>query len=286
MTLVPGVEGYLCQELAYPWRVSSEEPSTTELLAAALVVAFPQFVEAKLAALGVEPEGEVLHAAESGCTTLGHALHELIATALPLQGESPLQLVRIATQPLSAALAAAGVYPPERDAQAVEIHPEDVYDLYPASSRELGEEVWQLHMQWGLEKARVVAGMVPAKAPQDGTQPSVGLPAVALFGVNGEWRTAAAPTLAGLGYEMLVWRNPAALDAGLKRRPNLVLVDLDHPTAHDAIRASVAAQVRVIAVGSTINDLVADGLMALGAESVVDRDRLVERLPGLLPRLV
>jgi hypothetical protein len=265
--------------------VTYEDRSITELLAAALVAAFPQFVEDRLAALGVEPETDLVYAAEAGCISLSHALNELVYASLPKQGESPLQMVRIATQPLSEALAAAGVPAPQRDERAVEIHPEDVYGLYPASSRELGDEVWQLHMQWGLDKARVVAGMVPATATAAGSGVVV-RPSVALFGVGREERDVLAHAAAALGYENLVWRNPAALEGGIESRPTLVLVDLSHPAAHDAIRTISAAAIRVVAVGDSIDDLVIPGVMALGAEEVVALDRIVERLPGLLPRIV
>jgi hypothetical protein len=266
--------------------VTNETHSTTELLAASLVVAFPRFVEGKLASLGVEPDTEVVKAAEAGCISLGHALNELVYASLPMQSESPLQLVRMATQPIAEALAAAGVPVPMRDERAVEIHPEDVYDLYPASSRELGDDVWQLQMQWGLEKARVVAGMVPAPAEHVTAEPSAGVPAVALFGLGRESRDAISASLAGLGYEPLVWRNPAALASGVGRSPTLVLVDLAHPGAHEAIRVLVAADVRVVAVGAHVDDLVAPGIMALGAQEVIQLDRLLDRLPDLLPRIV
>lgn len=259
--------------------------STTEQLAAALVAAFPQFVEGKLAALGVEPDTEVVYAAEAGCISLGHALNELVHASLPMQSESPLQLVRMATKPLAEALAATGVPVPMRDGSAVEIHPEDVYDLYPASPSELGEEVWQLHVQWGLEKARVVAGMVPAP-PAETVSGGRRLPAVAIFGLGQDRREAIAAAIGPLGYETLAWRNPAALDAGLPTRPALVLVDLDHPNAHDAIRAVADGGLRAIAVGEHVNDFATAAVMTLGAETAIDLDRLVERLPGLLPRLV
>jgi hypothetical protein len=261
------------------------ERSTTEMLAAALVGAFPGFVEGKLSALGVAAESDILYAAESGCIALGHALHELMSTSLALQERSPLELVRVATHPLSEALAAAGVPPPHRDEYAAVLHPEDVYDLYPASSRELGEEVWELHVQWGLDKARVVAGMVPAVDP-DPDDVAGADPAVALFGVPRD-RSDGIPALLGeRGYATLVWRNPAALDAGLKRRPVLVIVALSHPTAHEAIRTAAGAGRRVVAVGDGVDDFATAAVMALGAETALDLDRLLDRLPGLLPRLV
>jgi hypothetical protein len=267
-------------------------PSSSETLAAALIVAFPGYVEGRLAPLGVLDDPAVIAAAETGCVGLGMALNELVAVPLHQQTHSPLELVRNAMSPIIEALQAAGVAPPQRDAHAAAIHPEDVYDLYPASSRDLGDEAWQLHVQWGLDKARVVAGMVPAPVEAGPTEEPgeervvPALPSVALFGVDGEHRDEIAAAVAGLGYQTLVWRNPAALEAGLKTRPSLVLVDLGHPTAHDAIRSIATALVRVIAVGGMVDDFATAGVMALGAETAVQLDRVVERLPGLLPRIV
>ena len=255
------------------------------MLSAALVAAFPRFIEGKLASLGVEPDTDLVDAAEAGCISLGHVLDELVTASLPLQGESPLQLVRIATRPLSEALAAAGVRTPKRDERDAEIHPEDIYDLYPASSRELGDEVWRLHMQWGLDKARVVAGMVPA-TPTAAESETARRPAIALFAGGRELRDAMTETVASLGYETLVWRNPAALKDGMKNRPALVLIDLSHANAPDAIRAVAAAGIRVVAVGDSIDDFATAAAMALGAETALGLDRIVDRLPGLLPRMV
>lgn len=257
------------------------ERSTIELLAAALVAAFPRYVEEKLAEIEVAVEPEIAAAAEASCADLAFALHGLVATPVHLQQSSPLELVRGAMRTLSEALGAAGVTPPARDEQAVAINPDDVYDLGPASSQEFGEEVWQLHIEWGLEKARDVAGVVPA-----GGAGSTKLPAVAAFGVPRARRDGLAEAVADLGYELLVWRNPAALEDGLEKRPELVLVDVSHPNAHDAIRRAVSAGRRVVAVGNAVDDFAAAAVMALGAEGALELDGLVERLPGLLPRLV
>ena len=96
--------------------------------------------------------------------------------------------MRIATEPLTGALAVQGVPPARRDERDREIHPDDIYALYPATSRDLGEEVWRLHMRWGFEKARVVAGVgVPqisaianVAAALDGT----GIPLIADGGIR------------------------------------------------------------------------------------------------------
>lgn len=61
----------------------------------------------------------------------------------------------------TAALTAAGTTPPSRDPVAVNALPGDRFDLAPASSRDLGEEVWRAHIAWGMAKARQVGGKTP-----------------------------------------------------------------------------------------------------------------------------
>ena len=213
-------------------------------LAAALKAAFPEYLRERLTELGVMGEPHLTRALESAVETLAAALDDFVTVPMDRQRRSPLELVRSATEPVSAALAEMGVARAARDAAAVAIHPEDLYGLYPASSRDLGEPVWRLHIEWGFDKARQVAGMIPAPAEDGGrTPPAVGAK-VALFGLSRERRETLAPVIGKHGYEIQVWRNPAALDG----------------------RCSAA-------------------VMALGAEAVLELDRLVDRLPGLLPRL-
>lgn len=215
---------------------------------------------------------------------------------LDLPTEAPLELVRRATEPVTAVLRERGVAPVSRDERAVELHPDDHYDLYPATSRDMGEEVWRVHMQWGLERARVVAGMVPALSPPkkavdsaaqslSGSKQPIAGPAVAVFGVAEPLRSEMITRIRSLGYQTSNWRNPAALEEGLAAIPVLVLVDLRHPMAEGALRRFVAEGIRVIAIGDGVTDFSQAATMALGAEEVVELDRVVDLLDSRLPRL-
>ena len=261
----------------------SDQASLSAQLRIALVAAYPGYVARRLHELGVAVSDEVV-AQSAG--NLSESLRRLEESSHDL-GESPLELVRIATEPVTAALAAAGVEPVERDAQAVELHPDDLFDLYPATSRDLGEDVWRVHMQWGLERARRVAGMVPTASPGAKPEDSAvrDVPAVALFGVSEPERSQLEQGIRDLGYRPLLWRNPAALEEGLTTRPVLALVDLRHPTANDAISRLRAGEVRVLALGDEVTDFAQAAMMALGAEEVVESDRIVELLDSRLPRL-
>jgi hypothetical protein len=245
----------------------------------AVVAAFPHYAWERLDELGVVAGSTVNAAIKSAVAELERALADLLSQPEDEQNRSPLELVREATQPVTAALAALGLRPPPRDLFLTETYPEDVYDLYPASSQSLGEEVWRLHLEWGKAKAKRVAGVVPASDPV----PS--LPAVALFGVPRDERDPIAATVTECGYRLAVWRNPAALKEADSLRPALVLVDLRHPQAHEAIREMAAQGVRVIATGPDVTDLTVPGVMALGAEEAIASERLVGRIDSLLPRL-
>ena len=270
------------------------DPALSAQLRRVLLEAFPDYVAQKLQELGVAVPDEV---AERAATVLDGLLMRLEDSPRDL-GESPLELVRIATEPITEALLAAGAAPVERDAQAVQLHPDDVFDLYPATSRDLGEEVWRVHMQWGLERARLVAGMVPSPSPEAKASDSAeqsradssglpDVPAVALFGFAEPGRTELVERIGGLGYRPLVWRNPAALEEQLAAAaPRLVLVDLGHPSAEDAVRRLAAAGIRIIGCGTAVTDFTQAAIMALGAEEVVELDRIVQRPDAVLPRLV
>ena len=199
------------------------------------------------------------------------------------QARSPLELIRDATRPVTDALASLAVPVPERDDWEQSQHPEDVYQLYPASSQDLGEDAWRLHLQWGMDKAKAVAGVVPDTTPEDR---SPRLPAVALFGLPLEERQPVVDFIAERGYRALLWRNPAALAEVPVERPLLAVVDLRHPSARSAISTLVGDGIKCVAVADYVDDLIAPGLLALGAAEVIELTRLAGRLDGLLPRLV
>lgn len=257
-----------------------DEPiSTPARLREAVIAAFPGYVRRRLQHLGVPEDDAVADATVTATVRLETLLGVLEEGSLT---ESPLEMVRVATEPVTAALRERGVAAVPRDDRSMEIHPDDVYDLYPATSRDLSEDVWRIHMQWGIERARLVAGVVPASPGSAGPG---AVPAAALFGLSDPLRSQVADALRSMGYRALLWRNPAALEAGLAGMPRLVIVDLAHAGADPAIRRS-ADTARVVAIGKGIDDFVEAATLAIGAEEVVDSDRILDRLGALLPRLV
>jgi hypothetical protein len=261
--------------------MGNDNPTRADDLAAALVAAFPAYLGRCLAGLGVANEGAVTRAVDIGTGRLAANLADLLTTPASDQSRSPLELVREATLPMTAVLTDLGVPPARRDEWEISAQPADQFGLFPASSQELGEEVWQLHLQWGIEKAQLVAGVVPAQ-PADAA-PS--LPSVGVFGVPAERRAGLIEAVGAQGYQALVWRNPADLAGGAIGGAELVIVDVSHPHAHGTIRSIADGGVRVVATGEAIGDLAMPGLLALGAEEVVELGSLVDRLEDLLPRL-
>jgi hypothetical protein len=85
-------------------------------------------------------------------------LTNLLERPFDAQRRGPLECFQEALRFPTEALAEAGVAAPPRDPVMVSALPGDLFDLAPASSRALGEEVWAAHMAWGVAKARSMGG--------------------------------------------------------------------------------------------------------------------------------
>lgn len=107
-----------------------------------------------------EPPPEVIAAATAAGARvqaeLGAALRALLATDVDAQTTNPLALIRRAVPDATAVLAEHGVPPVRRDAHAVRLFPDDVYDLTPASFADLDEAVHEPGLVWGAAKAHII----------------------------------------------------------------------------------------------------------------------------------
>jgi len=83
-------------------------------------------------------------------------LDELAATDFSLQRRGPLEVFQEAMRFPTGALVEAGVAPVPRDDVTRNALPGDLFDLAPASTRDLGEEVWAAHLEWGAAKVRAL----------------------------------------------------------------------------------------------------------------------------------
>ncbi|MDX1449483.1 MAG: hypothetical protein R3246_10535 [Acidimicrobiia bacterium] len=123
-------------------------------LAEALVFAYRPHVERRLAERGLTID--VSPAIDAGEQWLAEALADLLDRPFSEQSRGPLEVFQEAMRFPTAALSDAGVEPVDRDEVTANALPGDVYDLAPASSRDLGEEVWRAHLLWGARKARAL----------------------------------------------------------------------------------------------------------------------------------
>lgn len=138
-------------------------PEISRRLLDALVEAYPRYVGERL---GEQVPAGTEDAVERGRAWLATVLAELLSQPFIEQSRGPLEVFQEAMRFPTEHLAAAGVDPVSRDPVAESALPGDVYDLAPASSRDLGEEVWQVHLAWGATKASVITGSA-ARGPDD-----------------------------------------------------------------------------------------------------------------------
>ena len=241
------------------------------------VQAYPGWVRRHLP--GVEAAA-LTEAIETGREWLEHELRTVLRRPFAEQRRGPLEIFQAAMRFPTMALDELGIEPPARTPEDAAVFPDDRYALVPASSQDLGEDAWRAHIAWGVAKAQAVAGAVPAGS---GDRTAV----VAVVGGSVEDRALISEEASQAHLRVALWRNPGAVARGLESQPPLVvLVDLGHPAAHDAIRACADAGTRTIAFGTDVDDLAEAGVMALGAETVIERSSLRRSLAGLLPKLV
>ena len=236
-------------------------------LSAALAAAFPRHVERRLQELGLSRPDRLDDALEQGGAWLRETLDELLATPFAEQRRGPLEVFQEAMRFPTGALAAAGVGAVARDPAAMAALPGDLYDLAPASSRELGDEVWMAHLVWGAAKARAL-----------GRSRLVGLRSVNLMD-----RSRIEPLVVGTGSEFVVWDDSSAapfLAGG--RRPDLVLVDLTLSGSFEAVEQLAARGVRVIAFGPHVDRSGLLRAQQAGAGEVLARSAFFAKLGDLL----
>lgn len=123
----------------------------------AMVEAYEPYVRRRLAERGLPADG-MQEALESGRSWLDRELSALFSVPFAEQRRGPLEVFQEAVRFPSEVLADAGTTEARRDEAAVRALPGDRYDLAPASSVQIGEEVWKLHLAWGAAKARAITG--------------------------------------------------------------------------------------------------------------------------------
>jgi hypothetical protein len=214
----------------------------------ALVAAYRPHVESVLAASGFPPVPEAI---SKGSAWLDAALSELLDLPAADQRRSPLELFQEAMRFPTDALDGAGVPPVSRDPVSESALPGDLYDLAPASSQVLGEDVWQAHLAWGANKA---AEMRP-------------LAVLVTRNLMDSSKVEAAAK--SRGYRVSTVRRIESLP----ERAVVAFVDLEHPDADEAVRRAADLGGRVVAYGPHVDDIAMVRARTLGADEAMPRSR-------------
>lgn len=236
-------------------------------LATSLVSAFALYVEERLQEQNLERPLSLGDALVEGEAWLGVTLEELLALPFDQQRRGPLEVFQEAMRFPTGALSAAGVEAVGRDPGAVAALPGDVYNLAPASSRRLGDEVWMAHLAWGASKAR---------AHEES-------PRVGLLSANLMDRSRIEPVVSRSGAQLVVWDGRAGETIPREGRlPGVVLADLTAPDAIAAIERLGRAGIRVIAFGPHADRLALRRARQAGADEVLARSVFFDKLGELL----
>lgn len=139
-----------------------ETPEVSSRLLEALVEAYPRHVRSRL---GGEANPQLDQAVTQGQEWLAGSLAALLALPFAEQRRGPLEIFQEAMRFPTATLVDQGRPPLAREPVAVSALPGDVYDLAPASTRDLGEDVLMIHLTWGAAKA---AAITRQSEPTDG----------------------------------------------------------------------------------------------------------------------
>jgi hypothetical protein len=130
-----------------------------------LVDAYRPYLAGVLIERGWDGVAGIGQAIADGEHWLGDALDDLLDRTFADQTRGPLEVFQEAMRFPTEALATADVPRPPRDEVTANALPGDVYDLAPASTRDLGEAVWHAHLQWGAAKAAALGGHRPGSPP-------------------------------------------------------------------------------------------------------------------------
>jgi|TARA_B110000438_G_C15626206_1_gene568826 hypothetical protein len=124
-----------------------------------VVAALPDWVsrcitDRQFAVTGVS-EDDVVSAGRRAADEVGQRLRTLMTADVDEQWTGPLAILRDATRYPTELLAAAGVPPVDRDADAQQMFPDDLYDLTPASFADIHPDLQGPGLAWGAAKAYV-----------------------------------------------------------------------------------------------------------------------------------
>jgi CheY-like chemotaxis protein len=232
-------------------------------LVTSMLSVFSSYVDGRLEELEIDRPASFDNALTEGEAWLGANLEALLSLPFGEQRRGPLEVFQEAMWFPTEALAGAGIEAIPRDPGEAAALPGDLYNLAPASSRQLGDEVWEAHLAWGATKARSF----------DRSRE------VGLLSANLIDRSRIEPVVEQSGSSLVVWGAWVADIAGLTGHvPDLVLVDLSAPGALTAVEDFAQAGVRVIAFGPHVDREKLRSAKQAGADQVLARSRFFEQI--------
>jgi len=120
----------------------------------AAVAALPGWVRRCVRSRASGLEVEAAEAGRRAAREVGERLRVLLAADIDEQRTNPLSVLRGAVVYPTEVLKAAGVTPVPRDAFVERAFPDDIYNLSPASWREIDETLQEPGLIWGAWKAK------------------------------------------------------------------------------------------------------------------------------------
>jgi hypothetical protein len=120
----------------------------------AAVAALPGWVQRCVRSRASGLEVEAAEAGRRAAREVGERLRVLLAADIDEQRTNPLSVLRGAVVYPTEVLKAAGVTPVPRDAFVERAFPDDIYNLSPASWREIDETLQEPGLIWGAWKAK------------------------------------------------------------------------------------------------------------------------------------
>ena len=238
--------------------------------------AYRPYVLERLRGGGWPPVDEAVLA--EGEAWLSRELENLLSRPYAEQRRSPLEIFQEAMAFPTAALSEAGAVPRVRDPVEMSALPGDLFGLAPASSAEMGEDVWRAHLNWGAAKASEVTRLVEPEAK------TVAPPRAVLVASNLLDRDRVEGAVRAAGYDFAAWSSVA--DPLPDRLPDVAFVDLEHHHADDAVRRLARAGVRVVGFGPHVDDVGMLRARRLGAAAALPRSRFFKAIGEFLPPLV
>ena len=125
-----------------------------QALHAAAVAALPGWVQRCVRSRAPGLDEEAAEAGRRAARDVGERLRVLLDTDIDEQRTNPLSVLRGAVVYPTEVLKAAGVAPVARDAFVARAFPDDIYNLAPASWREIDESLQEPGLVWGAWKAK------------------------------------------------------------------------------------------------------------------------------------